>query len=118
MSLEQKYTDALVMLERTSWPGVDLDSPNAEQVIHALTEYAYAKLEEDIRQDAYKSITRKTHPVPRERADEQVRLYTFVVECERKCREKLGELRELVGQEEEDEDWMEAFRSQYNSLLE
>lgn len=114
--MEQKYTDALFMLETTSWPGVDLDSPNAEQVIHALTEYAYAKVEVDSRQAAYKSITRKTHPIPRERAAEQVRLYTFVVECERTCREKLKVLHELMGHE--DEDWMEAFRSQYNSLLE
>jgi len=116
MSLEQQYTEALMMLERASWPGVDLDSPDAEQVIHALTEYAYAKLEEDIRRDAYNSISRKTHPVPRERATEQIRLYSFVVECERKSREKLGKLHELVGQEEEDD--MAELHQQYSELFE
>jgi hypothetical protein len=116
VSIGQKYTDALTMLERTSWPGVNPESP-AE--VEALSEYAYAVLECDLRRDAYKSVTRNTHPNPKERQDEKVRLNKRIVECDRKRREKLEVLRSLVGDEDEDdEDWMMAFRAQYDKLLE
>ena len=116
VSIGQKYTDALTMLERTSWPGVNPESP-AE--VEALSEYAYAILECDLRRDAYKSVNRNTHPNPKERQDEKVRLNKRIVECDRKRREKLEVLRSLVGDEDEDdEDWMMAFRAQYDQLLE
>lgn len=114
VSIVQKYTDALMMLERASWPGV---SPDAEETVEALSEYAYAVLECDLRRDAYKSVTGNTHPNPKERQDEKVRLNKRIVECDRKCREKLEVLRLLVGDEDED-DWMMAFRAQYDQLLE
>jgi len=114
-TIAQKYTDALMMLEKTSWPGVDLDHPEA---IEALSEYAYAILEGDLRRDAYKSITRATHPIPKDRGTEKVRLYKLIVECDRKRQEKLELLRALVGHEDEDEDWMEVFRDQVNKLVE
>jgi hypothetical protein len=115
-TIAQKYTDALTMLERTSWPGVELDNP---QAVEALSEYAYAILEGDLRRDAYKSVNRNTHPNPKDRQDEKVRLYKRVVECDRKRREKLDALRSLVGDEDEDdEDWYIAFRAQYDQLLE
>lgn len=113
--MEQKYTDALMMLERTSWPGVDLGNPAA---VEALSEYAYAILEGDLRRDAYKSITRITHPSPKDRGTEKVRLYKLIVECDRKRQEKLDLLRLLVGHEDEDADWMEVFRDQVNKLVE
>ncbi len=113
-SIEQKYTDALVMLGKTSWPGVVLDPV----VVDALSEYAYAILERDLREDVYKSVNRTTHPNPKDREAEKVRLYKFIVQCDRKCKEKLETLRELVGHEDEEEDWMEALRGQYDQLLE
>lgn len=114
-SMEQKYTDALLMLEKTSWPGVNLEHP---ETVEALSEYAYAILEGDLRRDAYKSITRATHPIPKDRGTEKVRLYKLIVECDRKRQEKLELLRALVGHEDEDEDWMEVFRDQVNKLVE
>jgi hypothetical protein len=116
VSIAQKYTDALTMLEKTSWPGVDPENPAA---VEALSEYAYAILEGDLRRDAYKSVTRATHPNPKERQDEKVRLNKRIVECDRKRREKLEALRLLVGDEDEDdEDWYIEFRAQYDQLLE
>jgi len=115
VSIVQKYTDALMMLEKTSWPGVYPENPDT---VEALSEYAYAILECDLRRDAYKSVTRNTHPNPKERQDEKVRLNKRIVECDRKRREKLEALRSLVGVEEDDEDWMMAFRAQYDQLLE
>ena len=117
-SIHKKYTDALTMLEKTSWPGVDLNSPDAEQVVDALSEYAYANLETSIRWDAYKSVTRITHPNPKEREVEKVRLHKLVVKCDRQTREKLEVLRSLVGEEDEEKEWMEAFYGQYDKLLE
>jgi len=115
VSIVQKYTDALMMLEKTSWPGVDPENPDT---VEALSEYAYANLECDLRRDAYKSVTRNTHPNPKERQDEKVRLNKRIVECDRKRQEKLEALRLLVGDEDDDENWMEAFRAQYDQLIE
>ena len=117
-SINQKYTDALMMLDKTSWPGVDLDSPDAEQVVDALSDYAYANLEAGIRWDAYKSVTRITHPNPKEREIEKVRLHKLVVQCDRQTREKLEVLHSLIGDEDDEKHWMDAFRGQYDKLLE
>jgi hypothetical protein len=115
-TIAQKYTDALIMLERTSWPGVDMDDTEA---VEALSDYAYAILEGDLRRDAYKNVNRATHPNPKDRHDEKVRLYKCIVECDRKRQEKLDLLRSLVGDEDDDdEDWYIAFRAQYEKLLE
>ena len=125
-SVLKMYTDALTMLNKTSWPGVEerLNGPDGEQVVEALMDYASATMAADVMRDEYSRVTRITHPKAKERDHEQYRLNTLRIKYEHESRDKLVALRVLlVGQAVYDEETaeyeerMEAFHAECEAIF-
>ena len=99
MELSALYTKSLEKLGSEAWPAV-LDAKDAKKAVGLLALYAEASKLSDEAHEAYFGITKKTHPIKKERCAAQDAAYA--VYMTNKCKSQEAEtalLVELYGEE-------------------
>jgi hypothetical protein len=100
MELSALYTKSLETLGSEAWPAV-LDAKDAKKAVGLLALYAEASKLSDEAHEAYFGITKKTHPIKKERCAAEDAAYA--VYMTNKCKSHEAEtalLIELYGEEE------------------
>jgi hypothetical protein len=100
MELSALYMKSLEKLGKEAWPAV-LDAKDAEKAVGLLALYAEAWKLSDEAHETYFGITKKTHPIKKERCAAQDAAYAVYITNERKSQEaETALLVELYGEEE------------------